>query len=717
MIIKKISFNNFMCYYDHKTFDFSDGLNIILGHNGDGKSTIFRAFNWIFDQYSGLELAELYSKKKYSEILDKEILEVNVECIITQYELEYKILKSFTVTKHEDNPIFSRIREEIWIKDLNTGNKSLDNTTISKLTQRVFPEAFRNFSMFETETDALKIVEGERLAELVKNFSSAKYYEKLDEVIESFSTRADKQFRKESNADKNASDTIDELDKKILDAKNDILKLSKDIAEDEKGRDFYADKISDLVKNLTISEEFKKIEENINILNTEIEKFRNDNKIRNRFTDKMFDDYYLLLGFDEIILNFSDKINFLRQEKNKVDNDQRNKFAKDKLQLKNDSTPFPPGFPSLEILEEILNDKICKICNTKLEQSSNDYINKSITMFKQSKMKEKEFEMPAIFPNNFIDELQIINRSIQLKPDKYSENRIKEEIDFGIQRIKSNILSIEKNTKAISEFETEQRELMAKIPNISEEELKNIRFNHDKYSTEKDILLSKITENTIRLVERNNQLQDLIKTRTKTLSQYKESDFKRSTVEMLSLLSNIAKTVKEEQYKIFLKGLSERATSYLKKINIGEVTGKIQLFKKNDKEVAYKSLNEDDSIRSTLEDSGALQISKPLSILFAIADIASETTDNESYPMIFDAPTGRFSPDREKEFFKVLKSTKKQRIVVTLRFLGVDDNNVPFVDKDNFKNIDKDKAFFIKRIRPFDTQKPETINTEVEIIS
>jgi DNA sulfur modification protein DndD len=705
-----------MCYYDHKAFEFSNGLNIILGHNGDGKSTIFTAFNWIFTQYSELELAEVYSKKKYHEILENESFDVFIECVITQYDDEYKILKCFTVTKNENSPKLSRIKEEIWIKNLNTGDKTLDNRSISKLTQQVFPEAFRNFSMFETETDAIKIVEGQKLAELVKNFSNAKYYEKLDEVIEGYSERADKQFRRESKVDKAASDAIDDIDKKIEEVKRDIKKLGESISEDEKGRDFYAEKISDLVKNLTISEDYKKIEEAIKKLISEIEKAREENKSRNRFTDKMFDEFYLLIGFNNIISGFSDKINKLRQEKNKVDNDERNKYAQEKLQLENGSTPFPPGFPSLEILEEILSDNICKICNTKLQKNSKEFINKSISLYQESKKKEKEMEMPIIFPNNFIDEFQIIDRSIKLKPEKYSESRIKEEIEFGIDRITDNNSKIAKYQINISDLETEKKELMAKIPNVSEEELKNIRSNHDQYSREKDILVSKIAENTIKLENKNTSLQELQKTRVKTLAQYKESDFKKSTVDFLSMLSEIAKNVKEEQYKIFLKVLSDRATSYLKQINVGEITGKIELYKKNDKEVAYESLNEDNSIRSTLEDSGALQISKPLSILFAIADIASETADNENYPMIFDAPTSRYSPDREKEFFKVLKATKKQRIVVTLRFLGADDSNTPFVNNDYFRNIEKDKAFFIKRVRPFDKDKPETINTEIEIL-
>jgi DNA sulfur modification protein DndD len=706
-----------MCYYDHKSFEFADGLNIILGHNGDGKSTIFTAFNWIFDKYIDLELSEVFSKKKFSEILDNESFEVYVECIVTQYDEEYKISKSFTVTKVNGIPNLSNINEEIWRKDLNTGEKSLDHRSISKLSQQVFPDAFRNFSMFETETDALKIVEGEQLAELVRNFSNAKYYEKLDDVIENFAVRADRQFRRESRADQTSQDTIDEIDEKIDRIKNEIQRLSESIDQDEKGRDFYSDKINELVKNLTISEDFKRIDESIEKLNSEIAVARNENKSRQRFTDRIFDDFYLLINFNNIMTDFSDKINLLRQEKNKVDNDERNKFAQEKLQLENGSTPFPPGFPSLEILEEILKDNICKICNTELANSSRDYINKSIELFEESRKKEKELKMPTIFPNNFIDEFQIINRSIQLKPEKYSEDRIKEEIDFAIQRITENNDKILVDGRKINDLEKEKMELMAKIPNTTEDELKNIRIKHLEYTKEKDELIGKIGENKSKLDSKNESLSSLQLTRNRTLAQFKESDFKKSTVELLNMLSEIAKTVKEDQYEKFLKVLSERATGYLKQINVGEITGKIELYKKNDTEVTYKSLNDDNSIRSSLEDSGALQISKPLSILFAIADIASETADNETYPMIFDAPTGRFSPDREKEFFKVLKSTKKQRIVVTLRFLGADESNAPFVNKDLFQNIEKDKAFFIKRVRPFDIDRPETINTEIEVLN
>ena len=50
MIIKEIRIKNFRSYYgDKNVFNFSDGLTLILGENGDGKTTFFEALQWLFD--------------------------------------------------------------------------------------------------------------------------------------------------------------------------------------------------------------------------------------------------------------------------------------------------------------------------------------------------------------------------------------------------------------------------------------------------------------------------------------------------------------------------------------------------------------------------------------------------------------------------------------------------------------------------------------------
>ena len=50
MIIKEVRIKNFRSYYgDNNHFGFSDGLTLILGDNGDGKTTFFEALQWLLD--------------------------------------------------------------------------------------------------------------------------------------------------------------------------------------------------------------------------------------------------------------------------------------------------------------------------------------------------------------------------------------------------------------------------------------------------------------------------------------------------------------------------------------------------------------------------------------------------------------------------------------------------------------------------------------------
>ena len=47
MILEKLIIYNFRSYYGRKVFEFGKRLNLILGANGDGKTTFFEAMNWV----------------------------------------------------------------------------------------------------------------------------------------------------------------------------------------------------------------------------------------------------------------------------------------------------------------------------------------------------------------------------------------------------------------------------------------------------------------------------------------------------------------------------------------------------------------------------------------------------------------------------------------------------------------------------------------------
>ena len=71
MIIDTISIKNFQCYYgDANNFKFKNGVNIIIGENGAGKSKLWDAFYWVlWDEIFQSDKRRFVSTKVYGEHL------------------------------------------------------------------------------------------------------------------------------------------------------------------------------------------------------------------------------------------------------------------------------------------------------------------------------------------------------------------------------------------------------------------------------------------------------------------------------------------------------------------------------------------------------------------------------------------------------------------------------------------------------------------------
>lgn len=79
MIINKIIIRNFRSYYGDNTFEFKDGLTLIIGDNGDGKTTFFEALEWLFNTSQTEDKTErVLSAKRKKELLDNETDSVRV---------------------------------------------------------------------------------------------------------------------------------------------------------------------------------------------------------------------------------------------------------------------------------------------------------------------------------------------------------------------------------------------------------------------------------------------------------------------------------------------------------------------------------------------------------------------------------------------------------------------------------------------------------------
>jgi len=709
MIIKRLTLENFCCYYGNNSFDYESGLNVVLGHNGDGKTTVITALKWLFDPQFKVKQEDLVSAKRFVEITEGDEFCVKVSLSVEQYDETIIIEKGFTVSKVDSEMEVKSVTETSFIKNVITGESHFDPDT-KRILNRVFPPEYRKFSIFEGETGTLKVVDGASLADLVRSFSSAKSFEELESVAVWIKNKAEKAYINLSKTDEATRRKIDSFDSHISRLEKESKDLEKNIDSDKEGYAFYQGELDELSKSSGLSEELNKIKREIKDISEKRDIYQM--ALKTKYTDYLFDDFYLLAGYEKFKEEFSKKIDALRQTKEREHQEKLAEVfeAEQRLSLVNGATPFPPGFPSEGHLNEALSDDICKVCNRPLDDHSRGYINKSLSIYAHNKeLARKDPKRYVIFKNDFIGELGLVEQSINMHYFNNSYSATKENIKDLIEFNFARESEIRKFNARLDELEKERGSIIHQTT-ASEDKLQDIVRNITDITRKMREISDRISRNESLLGTKKSELTDVQDSRRRTLSQLQPNNFKKETIEILNDIQRIFFATKEREYEQYLSLLGEKATAILRMMNPGEITGVIKLYKCRN-EVKTDSVNDDGSQRGALDNSGALSISISMAVLFAIADMAAEYKD-EAYPLIFDAPTGRFSPDRKLAFYDAIYRTGNQCIVVTLDFLGAADG-IPYLEKELFDSAKKHKAFWVQRERPFNKDNKETINTNI----
>lgn len=158
MRIEQIVITNYQNYYNEKKFDFVEGINVIHGANGHGKTKFFEAIEWLFENSeldSNLE-GLISQKAMHNDIEQGAKVKVSVRITVFQDKELKTIEKSFIANKENGvinitKPSLTGIREE------ETGERyHVDSPRI--LRDEIFDERIRRYSMFKGETD-LKVFE------------------------------------------------------------------------------------------------------------------------------------------------------------------------------------------------------------------------------------------------------------------------------------------------------------------------------------------------------------------------------------------------------------------------------------------------------------------------------------------------------------------------------------------------------------------------------
>jgi len=304
MIIQKIQIENYLCYYGVNTFQFENGLNIILGENNEGKTKFFEAVKWLFNGKS-VDVSNLISAKQLHDISPGESFRVSVSMNVEQYETESKITRSFTVTKNDNNDVETSIvvfeGEE---KDNTTGERIPKNA--QNLLDIIFPFQIRKYSMFKGETELNIFDNDEALANLINLFSDARHYEKYTEKGVLLKVKAEKAVEQSTRQNQNNQKAYSSLANVItgLQKEKERLKIHINSTEDEKTK---------LENNIKEAEKYANNAKELEIINKRIEKIVSkisivDKIIDFNFTTSLFDENWILVNFEPYHKHFAEKV-------------------------------------------------------------------------------------------------------------------------------------------------------------------------------------------------------------------------------------------------------------------------------------------------------------------------------------------------------------------------------------------------------------------------
>ena len=721
MIIKEIRIKNFRSYYgDKNIFQFSNGLTLILGDNGDGKTTFFDALQWLLnttiDKGNIDHMSEM--RKSKMEIGDQD--EVSVSMLF-EHNGEKSVEKCFTVERISEEsfkvgPLVYRGYETSGPERVQVSGKRLIDNCYDAFIQR--------FSMFKGESELNVFENATALKDLVDKFSDIKKFDDLVEYTTSFEGKANAAYLKEMRSDKKVANEAKALELQISRLAGEIDTKKGDIKDKNTSLEVYSKRLDELEENQETSERYKNLQSRLKSKEEKQKKLKAQISSVD-YNHALLDRMWILCAFPDVLQEFKQKCSALSKEKRKLEKDDERRKAIElgKLEavkeiqgaLSNGAPELPWYLPDQETMEEMLHDHICKICGRTAEEGTAAYnfmlqkleeYKRHISLEAAKKSQKKAIEEKELFKHSNIESLH--NLSISLSGSNESQisglvGEISDRFEL-VDRLSQDLKDVEQD---IQDTINEKSRLLIQAGNVSEAVLEK-DFNDIKGLFEqKGRAEIRLTELKGELGELEKKMSDLQKQMDALNPDSSQVKVYRDVHRVLEEIAKAFTVAKKENLRRFLADMEDKANSYLIQLSASDFHGEIRL-----RQTA------DDSTEIRLYSSNGTEIKKPsgsqltvmyISVLFAISDFTQEKRD-EDYPLVFDAATSSFGDSKEENFYNVIDTLQKQCIIVTKDFITKGKVRFPEIEKLTCS------VYRIKKAEGFNSRNMATIRSTIEKI-
>ena len=723
MKLNKIIIKNFRSYYGENCFELSDGLTLVIGDNGDGKTTFFEALEWLFDTSKDNKSESNISEMRKAEMGIGDSDEVSVTMIF-DHRGEKEICKKFIFEKDTNGSVRTRDFSFVGYEIVGAERYKRDGKI---LLESCFDTVIRRYCLFKGERELNVFDNNTALKTLVDTFSGIKQFDNLVELTTYFEQQSDNLVIKELKKDKKQEEVIKRLEYELSKVQSDISDVRHDISIKEKA-------VSDYETRLRVLEENQDACENLQDINARIEQKKIEQRrlmgyINLDYNAMLLDDMWILRAFPSILSEYQKKVAALSRTKRKLQKAEDERIAIEKgkqeaikeiQKLANDATPLPWNLPDKETMQEMIDDEICKVCGRPAEKGSDAYnfmvnkLNEYLDHIRKESeaAQQQEALVKPLFENTYINELH--TRSIQLSGDTEQElmglaTAIADRLSF----VQSRKQDLEKVNKDLTEAEDAKMQLLIQTPDLTEEMLiKNFKdFKGLSDSSKRASLDLQELNHELEVLEAQKQelkeRQNQIVPSNGIVRVYQKVHI---TLERIMKAFEAAKNRNVEE---FIQTLEEQANIYLKKLNADDFRGVIKIKRTADGSARINLYSSNDTLIAN--PGGAQKTTMYMSVLFAISKITTLKRD-EDYPLIFDAPTSSFGEFKEDIFYNIIDNIDKQCVIFTKDLLRYDrDTEKRELDFDKINQLSC-SVYRIQKAPGYDEEDLSTIRTITERI-
>ena len=671
MKINSITINNFQSYYEEQTIEFGDGLNLIIGNGGKGKSKLFNAFYWVlfgkiyvtsegWCTTDDLYLSSHKALHKFEYINKKALYDAKidgkVDCYV-QLDLTDDKGHNYIIERQASairQPVQEWDKPESWnvspsslkvTYDVATGTKNVNGIMAESIITDLFPEGIRGYIWFQGESldSLIDFRKKQNLKDAVRHISYYPYYEKLTSIISKAKAKIESQeSRKLREANKQNSEIrslilkIDFLRGKIQTEEENKKKYENNIAQIEIALADDETKMQGLAGFSKLIKDYDECEKEILRINNQLTEIDNSQR-------SLLPSLWILRGTDKLIKKSKEIISSHVELETSVP---EKKYIDE---------------PSRAKLEDILNkDHQCFVCGSPVDEAHPHAVE---WILNRLRMQEEYYKELDDFRNNleFSKQFNMLVGKIQDYPDfvlrslKGIDRQFQETEEEMDRLIAKRRKQLEKKTELDKQIENVKQKYgvdphreASTVPTLTS----NIRASRGNLEKQRKLLescKSAISDYTRQQQDAERELNSMGANNTGTVTQVAETEWKHIS----TFLEAVCKDVQEKARKELLKKIEERANEFYEK------------FTEHDK--GYKGRVEIDE-DYTITFDGGLNTShedrKKMSIINALLSLNQDALQTY-YPFISDAPTSSFDPSTTHKYLLGIKDIFGQSIIMT----------------------------------------------------